>query len=100
MKIGRPRARAITLMDGFYIEISNKDESKGLKIRSESKAAMENAARQYAKYKQVTILGEYKNGVRLVCKVLHMPYSVLFVSRCTSSKCAPRNDVAIFGSRL
>ena len=56
MKIGRPRARAITLMDGFYIEVSNKDESK---------AAMENAAKQYAKYKQVTILGEYKNGVRL-----------------------------------
>ncbi len=65
MKIGRPRARAITLMDGFYIEVSNKDEGKGLKIRSESKAAMENAAKQYAKYKQVTILGEYKNGVRL-----------------------------------
>ncbi len=62
MRTGRPRERAITLMDGFYIEISNKGESKGLKIRSESKVAMENAAKQYSKYKNVTILGEYKNG--------------------------------------
>ena len=64
MRTGRPRERAITLMDGFYIEISNAGE-KGMKIRSESKAAMENAAKQYSRYKEVTILGEYKNGVRL-----------------------------------
>ena len=54
MKTGRPRVREITLMDGFYIEISNKGESKGLKIRSESKAAMEISAKQYAKFKDVT----------------------------------------------
>ena len=65
MKTGRPKMKPITLMDGFYIEISNKGETKGLKIRSETKAAMENAARQYSKYKEVTILGEYKNGLRL-----------------------------------
>lgn len=61
MRTGRPRERAITLMDGFYIEISNAGE-KGIKIRSESKAAMNIAAKQYARFKQVTILGEYKNG--------------------------------------
>lgn len=66
MKAGRPRVREITLMDGFYIEISNKGESKGLKIRSESKAAMELSAKQYARFKDVTILGEYKNGKRLM----------------------------------
>ena len=49
-------------MDGFYIEIFNKGESKGLKIRSESKVAMENAAKQYSKYKDVNILGEYRGG--------------------------------------
>jgi hypothetical protein len=65
MKTGRPKTKPITLMDGFYIEVSNKGESKGLKIRSETKAAMENAANQYKKFKQVTILGEYKNGVRI-----------------------------------
>ncbi len=66
MRTGRPRERAITLMDGFYIEICNKGESKGLKIRSETRVAMENSAKQYAKYKDVTILGEYKNGSKLV----------------------------------
>ena len=68
MRTGRPRERAITLMDGFYIEISNKGESKGLKIRSETKAAMELSAKQYAKYKDVTILGEYKGGLPISAK--------------------------------
>ena len=66
MRTGRPRERAITLMDGFYIEISNAGESKGIKIRSESKVAMETTAKQYARFKEVTILGEYKNGVKRV----------------------------------
>ena len=66
MRTGRPRERAITLMDGFYIEVSNPGESKGLKIRSESRAAMELSAKQYQRFKNVTILGEYKGGVRLV----------------------------------
>ena len=66
MKTGRPRERAITLMDGFYIEISNAGDTKGVKIRSESKAAMDTAAKQYARFKQVTILGEYKNGTKRV----------------------------------
>ena len=68
MRTGRPRERAITLMDGFYIEISNKGESKGLKIRSENRAAMELSAKQYSKYKDVTILGEYKGGVAISAK--------------------------------
>ncbi|MEO6328099.1 MAG: hypothetical protein ABIO55_04170 [Ginsengibacter sp.] len=66
MRTGRPRERAITLMDGFYIEISNAGESKGIKIRSESKAAMDTAAKQYSRFKVVTVLGEYKNGVKRV----------------------------------
>ena len=66
MRTGRPRERAITLMDGFYIEISNHGENKGLKIRSETRAAMEISAKQYERFKNVTILGEYKNGVKLV----------------------------------
>ena len=64
MKAGRPRERAITLMDGFYIEISNAGE-KAMKIRNETREAMENAAKHYARFKEVTSLGEYKNGVRV-----------------------------------
>ena len=66
MRTGRPRERAITLRDGFYIEIFNSEDSKGLKLRSENKAAMEIAAKQYSRFKKVIILGEYKNGVKLV----------------------------------
>ena len=65
MRTGRPRERAITLRDGFYIEIYNSEEGKGLKLRSDTEAAMELAAKQYSRYKKVVVLGEYKNGVRL-----------------------------------
>ena len=44
MRTGRPRERAITLRDGFYIEIYNSPDGKGLKLRSESEEAMELAA--------------------------------------------------------
>jgi hypothetical protein len=49
----------------FTLKSVMPETQKGVKIRSESKAAMENAAKQYSRYKEVTILGEYKNGVRL-----------------------------------
>jgi hypothetical protein len=65
MRTGRPRERAITLRDGFYIEIYNSADSKGLKLRSDTEAGMELAAKQYSRYKKVVMLGEYKNGVRL-----------------------------------
>ena len=66
MRTGRPRERAITLRDGFYIEIYNSEDSKGLKLRSETEAAMVIAAKQYSRFKKVVLLGEYKNGVKLV----------------------------------
>ena len=68
MRTGRPRERAITLRDGFYIEIYNSAESKGLKLRSDSEEAMEIAAKQYSRFKKVVILGEYKNGVKQVAQ--------------------------------
>jgi hypothetical protein len=69
MKAGRPRERAITLRDGFYIEIYNSGENKGLKLRSETEAAMQLAAKQYSKYKRVVVLGEYKNGAKVNANV-------------------------------
>ena len=66
MRTGRPRERAITLRDGYYIEIYNSGEGKGLKLRSETEEAMELAAKQYSRFKKVVILGEYTNGVKVV----------------------------------
>ena len=59
---GRPRTHQVQLKNGFYIEVCNKGVKRGMKIRSESQKAMENAASLYAGYKEVIILGEYRNG--------------------------------------
>ena len=53
----------VQLKDGFYIEIFDMDVKKGMKIRSETKKAMEEIAGRYSGYKRVVILGEYKDGL-------------------------------------
>ena len=63
---GRPKVKPIKLMDGFYVEVFNKGSNTGgLKIRSETKEAMELNARLYASSKNVNVLGEFRDGVRL-----------------------------------
>jgi len=59
---GSLRERAMQLKNGFYIEVSNKGVKKGMKIRSESKEATLNAASKYSRYKEVIILGEFRDG--------------------------------------
>ncbi len=63
---GRPPIQPLKLKNGFYIEVCDKGLKRGMKIRSESKKAMENAASLYIIYKEVIILGEYKDGVQVV----------------------------------
>lgn len=63
---GRLRIQPVKLKDGFYIEVCDKDVKRGVKIRSESKKAMDSAASLYAVSKEVIILGEYKDGVQVV----------------------------------
>jgi hypothetical protein len=60
---GRPRLSPVQLKNGFYIEVCDKGMKRGMKIRSENKKAMEDNASLYGKYKEVTILGEYKDGM-------------------------------------
>ena len=63
---GRPRERAVLLKNGFYIEVCNRGVKKGVKIRSENQEAMQHNANQYAQYKEVIILGEFKDGKPLL----------------------------------
>lgn len=63
---GRPRVSQVQLKNGFYIEVCDKGVKKGMKIRSENKKAMEDAASLYTGYKEVIILGEYKNGIPFI----------------------------------
>jgi hypothetical protein len=65
---GRPRQRIVQLKNGFYIEVCNKGFKKGMKIRSENQKEMEDNASLYARYKDVIILGEYKDGVPFIEK--------------------------------
>lgn len=53
----------VILRNGFYIEIFKKGDNKGMKIRSDNKKDMEDAATMYRGYKEVNLLGEYKNGI-------------------------------------
>ena len=59
---GRPKVSPVQLKNGFYIEIYDKGSKSGMKIRSESKQSMEDAANHYSKFKEVVVLGEYKDG--------------------------------------
>ena len=63
---GRFKEAQVQLKDGFYIEVCSKGIKKGMKIRSESKKAMQDAVSQYTGYKNVIILGEYKNGIPFI----------------------------------
>ncbi len=58
--MGRPPTRPARLRDGFYIEVKNSG-SGGIRIRRDTREQMLIAAEDYAKSKQVTILGEIKN---------------------------------------
>lgn len=60
--MGRPPTRPVKLKDGFYIEVKNKGASSGIKIRRETKAEMLRSAEDYKRIKDVSILGECKNG--------------------------------------
>jgi hypothetical protein len=60
--MGRPPTRIKKLRDGFYIEIYNKGSKSGIKIIRKSEEEMNQAIKEYKKTKEVTILGESKNG--------------------------------------
>lgn len=58
--MGRPATKPTRLKDGFYIEVKNSGQS-GIRLRRDTKEQMLLAAKQYAKTKEVIILGEVKN---------------------------------------
>ncbi len=59
--MGRPATRPAKLKDGFYIEVRNKGDKSGIKIRRDNRAAMLEAVSEYRRIKDITILGESKN---------------------------------------
>ncbi|WP_196891564.1 hypothetical protein [Aureivirga marina] len=60
--MGRPATKPGKLRDGFYIEVRNRGEKTGIKLRRETRKAMDAAIEQYSRIKEIVILGESKNG--------------------------------------
>jgi len=60
--MGRPSTRPKDLKDGYYVEVRNKGSKVGIRIRRDTEEEMHQAAKDYEKVKDVSILGESKNG--------------------------------------
>ncbi len=60
--MGRPATKPVKLKDGFYIEVKNKGESSGVKVRRSTIDQVKMAMRMYEHVKDVNFLGEVKNG--------------------------------------
>ena len=64
--MGRPAVLPIKKKDGFWLEVRNKGAKTGMILIRESHQAMMQAAKQYETTKDVIILGEHKNGKKVV----------------------------------
>jgi len=58
--MGRPPTKPARLKNGFYIEVRTQGSS-GIMIRRDTREQMVLAAEDYARTKQVTVLGEMKD---------------------------------------
>ncbi|ASO06613.1 hypothetical protein GQ41_2020 [Arenibacter algicola] len=64
--MGRPATKPTELKDGYYIEVRNRNQKTGgIKIRRDTEEQMLLALEEYKKSKDVTVLGELKNGKML-----------------------------------
>ena len=60
--MGRPSTKPKDLKDGYYIEVRNKNQKTGIKIRRDTKSQLLLAIDEYKENKEVIILGKQENG--------------------------------------
>lgn len=60
--MGRPSTKQKDLKDGYYIEVKNKNEKSGIKIRRDTRNQLLMAIDEYKQSKDVVILGKQENG--------------------------------------
>lgn len=60
--MGRPSKKPKDLRDGYYIEVRNKNQRSGIKIRRDTKEQLLQAIEEYKESKEVIILGKSENG--------------------------------------
>ena len=60
--MGRPSTKPSDLKDGYYIEVRNKNQQSGVKIRRDTIKQLRFAIDEYQGSKEVVILGKSENG--------------------------------------
>ncbi|MBZ9630415.1 hypothetical protein LB465_06445 [Salegentibacter sp. LM13S] len=60
--MGRPSTKPKDLRDGYYIEVRNKNQKTGIKIRRDTRKQLLQAIAEYKESKEVIILGKSENG--------------------------------------
>jgi hypothetical protein len=60
--MGRPSTKPKDLRDGYYIEVRNKNQKSGIKIRRDTMDQLLLAIDEYKESKEVVILGKQENG--------------------------------------
>lgn len=60
--MGRPSRKPKKLRDGYYIEVRNKNQKSGIKIRRDTRSQLQIAIDEYRETKEVVILGKQENG--------------------------------------
>ncbi len=60
--MGRPSTKPTDLKDGYYIEVRNKNQKSGVKLRRDTKSQLLLAIDEYKESKDVVILGKSENG--------------------------------------
>ena len=60
--MGRPAVKPTELKDGYYIEVRNKNQKSGTKIRRDTKEQLLAAIEEYKMSKEVIVLGQMKKG--------------------------------------
>lgn len=63
--MGRPSTKPIDLKDGYYIEVRNKNQRSGVKIRRDTIKQLRIAIDEYKGSKEVVVLGKSENGKML-----------------------------------
>ena len=61
--MGRPATRPVKLREGFYIEIMQKGDQKGIKIRRDTYEQIKQAINMYDSFYVVKYLGRLEKGV-------------------------------------
>ena len=60
--MARPVTRPVSLRNGYYIEIRQRGEGKGIKIRRETEQQMKAAFNWYKPFYDVKLIGKVENG--------------------------------------